>query len=98
MPRSSHLERTSSENLLCRVCYRLIQLDLRNNPTAYRHPPTGILDLGYRMRDAGFMAIYWNLISAAKCNQKGFSLRAWRDDLTPLSRDRAIHKRTMRPR
>lgn len=93
-----HLRRLIYEdtftNVIARVAYQYIRLDFHRFPLAYKHhPPTAILELADRNRSTLAGGIYWALVSAAKWNSQGISLRQWRDDLTLANRDRALHKR-----
>jgi hypothetical protein len=98
-PPRSPIERQSLSVVLPRVAFRLIQIDQRRNPDLYRHPPTGMAGLAAQLRRLGFGVFYTTIISAAKCQQAGYRLVVWRDELSVRQRDRAIHKaRIPRPR
>lgn len=87
------LHRETYSQILVRVSYQLVRLDVARNPSAYTHPPTGVQDLADRLRWQGFTTIYWTLSSAARWLACDLTMRHWRDELSFADRERAIHKR-----
>lgn len=94
-------KRTGFNEVNARVTVRLIQLDHKRSPEAYRkHKATAILDLADRLRADHITSVWPYLISAAKAVQLGSTLDAWRGWALTQSHDtlRSIHKRPFRPR
>jgi len=83
--------------VLVRVVYQLIVLDYRKHPERYAPSPGGaILDLSYRLRDEGWVNLYWTAQSAARWSLRNITMNTWRDELQFADRERAIHKRLPR--
>lgn len=89
---------TSYTTVCPRVVVRLVQLNFRHNPEAYKYKPQGVLNLAEALRRDKFPELYPWLVSLAKGIQQGMSMSEWCDHVTEVRYDalRSVAKRPFR--
>lgn len=87
------IEQAAFNVVLTRVCFKLIELDYRRNPTAYQpHAFTRVHALALEIRQGACPGLTWTLLAAAKWLALGYSLQEWREWYPYQPIGRARHK------
>lgn len=87
------IERAPFNEVIARVCYQLVVIEYRRNPTDFeRHIPSAILAVGDSLRGWEFGYLRFPLISMATFIQQGGTAAEWREAYPRLKGTRAKHK------
>jgi hypothetical protein len=78
-PNHLPLEIAPFSQVMARVAVRLVQLDARKHPDAYRYPPEGVRQLSRVAAANCWCPLHPWLLSLAKELACGWSMAGWRD-------------------